>query len=62
MLTVTQKFSQRVLPLGLVVVVGGMCGLALVAYFASDIVEFFTTTSASATRPDFYPAPIIRAP
>jgi hypothetical protein len=40
----------------------GMIGMALVAYFASDLVEFFATASASSAMPDFYPTPITRAP
>jgi hypothetical protein len=45
----------------LVVFVLGMIGVALVAFLASDLVDFFAAASASAT-PDFYPALIVRAP
>ena len=61
MFTVTQKFTQRLLPLALgFAVVGGM---ALLAYFAPNLVEYFASSSGSSTRQtEFYPAPIIRAP
>jgi hypothetical protein len=52
--TVTQKLTQRLLPFA---VVGGM---ALLAYFAADFVEYFSSLGSS--TPEFYPAPIIRAP
>jgi hypothetical protein len=56
--TVTQKFTQRLLPLALgFAVVGGM---ALLAYFAPNLVEYFSSLGSS--TPEFYPGPIIRAP
>jgi hypothetical protein len=61
--TVTQKFTQRLLPLALVfTVVGGWGGMALVACFAPNLVEYFASTSGSSAQTEFYPAPIIRAP
>jgi hypothetical protein len=61
-MNVSHKFAQRRAPVALVVAVTGMIGMALVAYFASDLVEFFATASASSAMPDFYPTPITRAP
>ena len=62
MLTANHKFNQRVLPLGVVVVLG-MIGVGLVAFFASDLVDFFGNTSASAAQQtDFYQTPITGAP
>ena len=46
--TVIQRFAQRLLPLALVVtVVGAMSGMALVACFAPDLVEYFVSRSGS---------------
>ena len=46
--TVIQIFAQRVLPLALgVTVVCGLSGMALVAYFAPDLVEYFVSSSRS---------------
>jgi hypothetical protein len=63
MFTVTQNFTQRLLPLTLVfTVLGGMGGMALVAYFAPNLVEHFTSSSGpSPPETEFY-LPIIRAP
>ena len=56
MFTVTQKFTQRLLPLALVfTVVGGMGGMALVAYY------FASSSGPSTSEMEFY-LPIIRAP
>ena len=61
-MNVNHKFTRRRAPIALVItVVIGMSGLGLVAYFASDLVEFFVSSSASAT-PDFFPMPIGPAP
>jgi hypothetical protein len=61
MFTVTQKFTQRLLPLALVFTVLG--GMALVAYFAPNLVEYFASSSGSSTPlMEFYLAPIVRAP
>lgn len=61
-MNVNHKFTRRQAPIAFVITVAiGMTGLGLVAYFASDLVEFFVSSSASAT-PDFYPTPIGRAP
>jgi hypothetical protein len=60
-MNVSHKFTQRRAPVALVVFVLGMIGVALVAFLASDLVDFFAAASASAT-PDFYPALIVRAP
>jgi hypothetical protein len=64
MFTVTQKFTQRFLPLALVFpVAGGMGGMVLVGYFAPTLVEYFASSSGPSTpEPEFYLAPIIRAP
>jgi hypothetical protein len=44
--TVIQRFARRLLSLALIVtVVGGMSGMALVAYFARDLVEYFISGS-----------------
>ena len=43
--TVIQRFAQRLLPIALVVTVVG--GMALVAYFAADLVEYFVSSSGS---------------
>ena len=61
--TVTQRLTQQLLPLALVVtVVGGMSGMALVAFFAPNLVEYFVSSSGSATwQTEFYPVPIVRA-
>jgi hypothetical protein len=63
MFTVTQNFTQRLLPLTLVfTVLGGMGGMALVAYFAPNLVEYFNSSSGpSMPETEFY-LPIIRAP
>jgi hypothetical protein len=51
-------FTHRFLTLAIgFAVVGGM---ALVAYFAPNLVEYFSSLGSSV--PEFYPAPIIRAP
>jgi uncharacterized membrane protein len=47
--------------MALVVFVLGMIAVALVAFLASDLVDFFTPASAS-TTPDFVPAPIVPTP
>jgi hypothetical protein len=61
-MNVSHKFTQRRAPVALVVAIMGIIGMALVAYFASELVEFFATASASATQQtDFYPTPA-RAP
>jgi hypothetical protein len=64
MFTVTQKFTQRLLPLALVfTVLGGMGGMALVAYFAPNLVEYFASSSGSSTpQMEFCLASIVRAP
>jgi hypothetical protein len=59
---VIQRFAQRLLPLALVAsVVGGMSGMALVAYFARDLVDYFVSTLGwTATgQTEFYPVPIV---
>ena len=46
--TVIQKFAQRLSPPALVITfVGGMSGMALVACFAPDLVEYFAASSVS---------------
>jgi hypothetical protein len=62
-MNVSHKFTRQV-PLGLVTFVIGISGLALVAYFANDLVEFAATASTSAAwqTESYYPTPIIRAP
>ena len=63
MFTVTQNFTQRLLPLTLVfTVLGGMGGMALVAYFAPNLVEYFTSSSGPSTPETEFYLPIIRAP
>jgi hypothetical protein len=60
--TVIQRFTQRLLPLALVVTaVGGMSRMALVAFFAPKLVEYFTSSSGSIStwQTEFYPVPII---
>jgi hypothetical protein len=61
--TVIQRLAQRLLSLALVVtVVGGMSGMALVAYFARDLVEYFISSSRS-TAAEFDPViPIVPSP
>ena len=61
--TVIQRFAQRLLSLALIVtVVGGMSGMALVAYFARDLVEYFISGSRP-TAAEFDPVvPIIPWP
>jgi hypothetical protein len=61
--TVVQRFAQRLLPLALVVTVeGGMSGMALVAYFAPNLVEYFVSSSRS-TATEFDPVvPIVPWP
>jgi hypothetical protein len=58
MLSVSQNFTRRRAQVAAVV---ALIGLMAVAYFASDLVEFFANAWASAT-PDYYPMPIVRAP
>jgi hypothetical protein len=60
-MNVSHKFTQRRAPVARVVFVLGMIGVGLVAFLASDLVDFFATASASAT-PDFVPVPIVRVP
>ena len=61
--TVTHRFTRRLLPLALFVTfVGGMSGMALVAFFAPNLVGHFVNGSGSATwQTEFYPLPIVRA-
>jgi hypothetical protein len=58
MLSVSHNFTPRRAPAVLTIVVA-ICGLALVAYFVLDLIEF-AATSASAS-PDFVPS-TVRAP
>jgi hypothetical protein len=58
MLSVSQNFTRHWAPVAAVVT---LTGLMAVAYFASDLVEFFANAWASAT-PDYNPTPIVRAP
>jgi hypothetical protein len=61
--TVTQKFTQRLLPLALVfTVVGRWGGMALVACFAPNLVEYFASSSGLDAADGVLSAPIIRAP
>jgi hypothetical protein len=60
MFTVTQNFTQRLLPLTLVYTVLG--GMALVAYFAPNLVEYFTSSSGPSTPETEFYLPTIRAP
>jgi hypothetical protein len=61
--TVTQKFTQRLLPLALVfTVVGFIGGMPLVAYFAPNIEEYFASSSGFSTPETEFYLPIIRAP
>jgi hypothetical protein len=58
--TVIQRFAQRLSPLALVITfVGGMSGMALVACFAPDLVEYFGASSVSIApwRTEFDPPP-----
>jgi hypothetical protein len=59
MFTVTQKFTQRLLPLALVYTVVG--GMGLVAYFAPNLVEYFASSSGPSTSEMEFYLPV-RAP
>ena len=60
---VTQKFTQRLLPLALVfTVVGGWGGMALVVCFAPYLVEYFASSSGPSTPEMEFYLPIARAP
>ena len=57
--TIIQKFARRLRRQALAVTVaGGMGGMALVAYFAPNLVEYFVSSPRS-TATEFYPAPIL---
>jgi hypothetical protein len=46
--TVIQRFARRLSPLALAITfVGGISGMALVACFAPDLVEYFAASSVS---------------
>lgn len=60
--TIIQKFAQRLRRQALAVTVaGGMGGMALVAYFAPNLVDYFVSGSAS-TATELDPAPMARGP
>jgi hypothetical protein len=59
--TIILRSAQRLLAVTLVVTVaGGMGGMALVAYFARDLVAYFASSSGSIVTPqtEFGPAPL----
>jgi hypothetical protein len=60
--TIIQKFAQRLRRQALAVTVaGGMGGMALVAYFAPNLMDYFVSSSGS-TATEVYPAPFVPWP